>query len=197
MASLVIANGRTDLALQKSRHATLPRQGAALSTLGWRIVGCPGQAFHGRANFCQHRIAICIAVTIEELLVGSERSDPAPDFFAKLTVMNRRWSRRHRTLDRPLYPGGFVQRNGLKAAFGFRRLPGDGLNKRHGLRDQKIAFSLPLHRIPQPPSSQQKAGDQSSHGFAGCPDRARSKDAGRAGAIQACSRRVVREHAKA
>jgi hypothetical protein len=166
MASLVIGNGRTDLVLQKSRHATLPRQGAALSTLGRLIVGRPGQVFRGGANFCQYRVVICIAVTIEELLVGAERSDPAPDFFAKLTVTTQRWSRGHDTLDRPLYPGGFIQRNGFKATFGFR-LPGDGLNKRHGLRDQKIAFSLPLHRSPQPPSSQQKAGDQSSSGLGG------------------------------
>jgi hypothetical protein len=115
--------------------------------------------FRGRANLCQHRVVICIAVTIEELLVGAERSDPALDFFAKLTATNRRWARSHDKLDRPFYLGGFIQRNGLKAAFGFRRLPGDGLNKRHGLRDQKIAFSLPFHRIPQPPSSQQKAGE--------------------------------------
>jgi hypothetical protein len=97
-----------------------------------------------------------MSVTIEELLVGAERSDPALDFFAKLTVTNRRWTHGRNELDGSLYLGGFIQWNGLKAAFGFRRFPGDGLNERHGLRDQKIAFSLPLHRIPQPPSSQQK-----------------------------------------
>ncbi|HZE51832.1 MAG TPA: hypothetical protein VE111_00950 [Bradyrhizobium sp.] len=79
------------------------------------------------------------------MLVGAERSDSAPDFFAKLTVTNRRRTRGRDELDRSFCLGGFIQRNGLKAAFGFRRLPGDGLNKRHSLRDQKIAFSLPLH----------------------------------------------------
>src|ERR1700732_1552696 len=150
VASLVIGNGRTDLALQKSRHASLPRRGRPRqyiwgSTLGRLVVRRPGQVFRGCANLCQHRVVICIAVTIEELLVSAERSDPALDFFATLTVATRRRTRGRDELDGSFYLGGFIQRNGLKAAFGFRRLPGDGLNKRHGLRDQKIAFSLPLH----------------------------------------------------
>jgi hypothetical protein len=118
------------------------------------IAGCRGGAVRSSANLRQDRVAIFIAVAIEELLMGAERSHSAPDFLAKLAVPNRGRAGSRCGFDRSSYLVGFRQRNRFNPAvslpaFDFR-LSGDGLNKRHGLRDQKVALDLPLHFAPQP-----------------------------------------------
>jgi hypothetical protein len=116
---------------------------------GWLIAGCRGWVVRSRAKLRQDRVAIFIAVTIEELLMGAERSHSASDFLAKLAVPNQGRAGNRCGLDGSFYLVGFSQRNRFNPAFDFR-LSGDGLNKRHSLRDQKVALYLPPHFAPRP-----------------------------------------------
>ena len=100
--------------------------------------------------------------------MGAERGHPSADFFAKVTVTNRKRAGDLHGLDGAgldrldldglVSTGGLLprsQRNWFNPAFRTRRgrpryLPGDGLNECHGLRDQKVALFFPLHCAPQP-----------------------------------------------
>jgi hypothetical protein len=57
-------------------------------------------------------------------------------------------------LDGPFGRFDFISRSGINPGFspGFslRLFPGDRLNKRHSLRDQKLALPRPFHRTPRP-----------------------------------------------
>jgi hypothetical protein len=114
--------------------------------MAWRR----GRVRRGSANLRHDGVAIGVAVTIEQLLMYAERRYPSTDFFAKLIVTNQRWADDRDGLDRWFRLAGFIQRNWINPAFSVRRLSGDGLNKCHGLRDQKVALLFPLHCAPQP-----------------------------------------------
>jgi len=133
------------------------------SALGRLVIRRSGWALRCSANPRQHRLVIFVAVAAEELLMGAERRDPSPDFFAHVVGTSRRGRANNRDgLRGPRKLYRLVQRNKFRSIFSVRPLGRDGLHKRHGLRDQKIAFHFPFHHAPWPRLTfQRKAGVQS------------------------------------
>ena len=131
----------------------------------WRL----GLTFDGSTSFGQNRFEIFVALAVKEPLVGLERRHPALNFFAHPASGRRRRVRRRNNLvddliddfDGPLDSIDFVERSelnpGFRPSFRPRLFPGDRLNKRHGLRDQKVALLGPTHCTPRPAPSSAKS----------------------------------------
>jgi hypothetical protein len=133
-----------------------------------------------RVKLGQDRVAIFIAFAMEELLMGAERSHPSLDFFAEAADMNGQRTVDLDGLGRPLHFRDLVNGSCLNrhisqnvvsqgvvalnvvlqniAATSRRLISGDRLNKRLGLRDQKVALLDPFHCSPRSAGISAKSG---------------------------------------
>jgi hypothetical protein len=121
-------------------------------------------------DFGQNGFAIGFAFTVKKLLVGAERRHPALNLLAEFVAERRRGASYLDDLDGPFHSFDVIDRGEFNPGFGprfsLRRFAGDRLNKRQGLRDEKIALLCPFHHLDLGPGAfQQKAPPRSSRAF--------------------------------
>src|SRR4051794_26034932 len=119
-------------------YAGRPELNGRTST-GFLIARSIRHAWGRSPSLCQDGVEICIALAMEELLVGTKSRHPVLNLFPKSASVRHRRSCRLHNLDGPLDLFDVVHRcegdAGFSPSVGVRHVAGNRTNKRHRLRD--------------------------------------------------------------